>query len=241
MAALRESIPILFTIGRMNPVTPGHLRVVEQMLEEAKRRDVPMVYVILSNNMKDPTRNPLPCALKAHLLGTMVRARFGRDAGMVSIRCVPEGVHFVYQPLETIVDEFPGGTFDFVMFAGEDRAEMADKIRGIKKLAPLMNADAEMVPLKRTGHVSEYTPGKQPTAQEMSGSFIRDVVMKTRGQPLPERLAVFCSLYEGYLEKRDCSELFRVLDEALQPTSQTKKSKGKLKRRTCKHCHKKHK
>jgi hypothetical protein len=118
---------------------------------------------------------------------------------------------------------------------------MADKIRGIKKLAPLMNADAEMVPLKRAGHVSEYTPGKQPTAQEMSGSFIRDVVMKTRGQPLPERLAVFCSLYEGYLEQENCAELFRVLDEALQPTSQTKKSKGKFKRRTCKHCHKKHK
>jgi len=220
----------------MNPVTPGHLRVVEQMIEEAKQRGVPMVYVILSNNRKDPTRNPLPCALKAHLLGTMVRARFGKDAGMVSIRCVPEGVHFVYQPLETLVDEFPGGTFDFVMFAGEDRAEMADKIRTIKKLAPLMGSEAEMVPLMRTGHVAEYSPGKQPTAQEMSGSFIRDVVMKTRGQPLSERLSVFCSLYEGYLEEEDCTELFRHLDEALRPASETKKSKGKLKRRTCKHC-----
>lgn len=246
MAALQPAIPILFTIGRMNPVTPGHLRVVEQMLDEAKRRGVPMVYVILSNNMKDPNRNPLPCALKAQLLGKMVRARFGQDAGMVSIRCVPDGIHFVYQPLETLVDEFPGGKFDFVMFAGEDRAEMADKIRGIKKLAPLMNAEAEMVPLRRTGHVAEYTPGKQPTAQEMSGSFIRDVVLKTKGQPLPERLEVFCSLYEGYLAQEDCAELFRVLDAALQPASETKKSKGKLHRkhthkRTCKHCKNKHK
>jgi hypothetical protein len=234
MAALK-AFPILFTIGRMNPVTPGHLRVIEQMIDEAKLRGAPMVYVILSNNMKDPSRNPLPCALKAHLLGTMVRARFGADASMVSIRCVPDGIHFVYQPLETLVDEFPGGQFDFVMFAGEDRAEMADKIRSIKKLAPLMNAEAEMVPLKRTGHVSEYTPGKQPTAQEMSGSFIRDVVLKTKGQPLPERLAVFCSLYEGYLTQEDCVELFRVLDAALQPVSETKKSKGKLGKGTRKH------
>jgi hypothetical protein len=50
----------IFSFVRMNPPTPGHLLVVESMINEALILDVNRIFVILSNTMDDI--NPIPCS-----------------------------------------------------------------------------------------------------------------------------------------------------------------------------------
>ena len=51
----------IFSFVRMNPPTPGHLLVVESMINEALKLGVNRVFVILSNSMDD--KNPIPCSV----------------------------------------------------------------------------------------------------------------------------------------------------------------------------------
>jgi nicotinic acid mononucleotide adenylyltransferase len=51
----------IFSFVRMNPPTPGHLLVVESMINEALKLEVNRIFVILSNSMDD--KNPIPCSL----------------------------------------------------------------------------------------------------------------------------------------------------------------------------------
>ena len=51
----------IFSFVRMNPPTPGHLLVVESMINEALKLNVNRIFVILSNSMDD--KNPIPCSL----------------------------------------------------------------------------------------------------------------------------------------------------------------------------------
>jgi hypothetical protein len=51
----------IFSFVRMNSPTPGHLLVVESMINEALKLEVNRIFVILSNSMDD--KNPIPCSL----------------------------------------------------------------------------------------------------------------------------------------------------------------------------------
>jgi nicotinic acid mononucleotide adenylyltransferase len=50
----------IFSFVRMNPPTPGHLLVVESMINVALKLNVNKIYVILSNSIDD--KNPIPCS-----------------------------------------------------------------------------------------------------------------------------------------------------------------------------------
>lgn len=220
---------IYFTIGRMNPVTPGHIRVIEQMIAAADKAGVEKVYVILSNNTKPP-KNPLPCEVKAEYLRKIV-SRFG---DRVDIRCVPPGIHFVYQPLETLVEELGQDQYDFVMFAGEDRDEMANKLHEIKPLIPYIRS-VTMNRLSRTGQTEVYTEGVYPPPEQMSASFIRDFVASTKNEPREKRYEIFCRFYEGYLNEMDCMTLLDLLDREHEPKPKPvsrKKTETKTKSKT---------
>ena len=51
----------IFSFVRMNPPTPGHLLVIEAMINEALKLNVNRIFVILSNSMDE--KNPIPCSL----------------------------------------------------------------------------------------------------------------------------------------------------------------------------------
>jgi hypothetical protein len=63
-----DEITILFTMARMNPPTPGHLYVIQQLIQEAIRRELTEVYVILSKSNEDQ-ENPISCSQKIDVLG----------------------------------------------------------------------------------------------------------------------------------------------------------------------------
>jgi len=58
---------IIFTIGRMNPPTIGHLLLIKELMEEkAQEGHVGNVYIILSRTVNK--KNPLPCETKKGLI-----------------------------------------------------------------------------------------------------------------------------------------------------------------------------
>jgi len=52
----------------MNPPTPGHLHLIEQLIEEAIKINVDHVYIILSKT-NDNNENPISCSEKINILG----------------------------------------------------------------------------------------------------------------------------------------------------------------------------
>ena len=59
---------IIFTLARMNPPTPGHLFLIKCLIEEAIKKNVSQVYIILSKS-NDDKDNPIPCPEKINVLG----------------------------------------------------------------------------------------------------------------------------------------------------------------------------
>ncbi len=57
----RNDNTFIFTFVRMNPPTPGHLLVIESMINEAINLNANKIYIFLSNSMDE--KNPLACSL----------------------------------------------------------------------------------------------------------------------------------------------------------------------------------
>ena len=64
---------IIFSLARMNPPTPGHLYLIQRLIEEAIKRNINKVYVILSKT-NDNNENPIPCNEKLNILGSNIDA-----------------------------------------------------------------------------------------------------------------------------------------------------------------------
>jgi len=62
-----EKKRVLFTIGRMNPPTPGHKELIQQMMTDAVDNNVQSIYIILSSTTGDE-KNPLECEEKRFIL-----------------------------------------------------------------------------------------------------------------------------------------------------------------------------
>ncbi len=66
---------VLFTIGRMNPPTPGHKKLVQQMIVDALRNDIHVVFVNLTSTTglnNEGKVNPLACKDKKHIVRKMI-------------------------------------------------------------------------------------------------------------------------------------------------------------------------
>ena len=125
-----EIIPertIIFTIARMNPPTPGHLQLIEILINEAITRNVKEVFIILSRTI-DNDENPIPCPEKINILGnephnitntmiallktSMITKRPDLENKinevLVHVICVQEPtIEEETQPSESMVETFP--------------------------------------------------------------------------------------------------------------------------------------
>ena len=85
--------PAIFTIGRMNPPTSGHLELIKTMMTLARTLRVNKVYIILSHT-QNSTKDPLRCARKRAILVTEGMIKSLKDANPslskieVDIRCM---------------------------------------------------------------------------------------------------------------------------------------------------------
>jgi hypothetical protein len=138
---------IFFTIARMNPPTPGHLNIIEKLIEVANERGVSHVYIILSKTNNN-NENPISCPEKIEVLGdagdvteTMINALketmiAKHPDNAVKIQntqvhtiCVTVGSPF--SPIGNLIFETESkGVSDINLFVvvGSDRADMVDNI-----------------------------------------------------------------------------------------------------------------
>ena len=61
-----NSNTLIFTVGRMNPPTPGHLELIREMLTMAKAMNVKQIYIFLSETRG--AKDPISCADKVTVL-----------------------------------------------------------------------------------------------------------------------------------------------------------------------------
>ena len=146
----RPDNTIIFTLARMNPPTPGHLYLIQRLIEEGINKNADRVYVILSKT-NDNNENPIPCSEKINVLGTaedvsqtMVKAikeqmKSGTDDEemkrkiddiIVENICVPDQKGATpFTPLFSIAGskiEVPD--LNLFLVIGDDRANMLDSI-----------------------------------------------------------------------------------------------------------------
>lgn len=125
---------IIFTIGRMNPPTPGHLELIKKIIYTAIAEKVNQVYVFITSTNDGP-KNPISCPEKIAVLGDEATSNTTNNRTMinslklqmesedninsasisnltVNVICIPQGTN-TFAPLRQVVKT----TLDAQLFA----------------------------------------------------------------------------------------------------------------------------
>lgn len=102
-----EGKTCVFAFGRMNPVTKGHLKLMEKMVSEARKRNC--TAILFLSHSQDSKKNPL---------GYSEKIRFARLAA-------PSGLKVLESPAKNVFDCLAAlgatGYKNVIMVAGDDR------------------------------------------------------------------------------------------------------------------------
>jgi hypothetical protein len=140
---MNDENTIIFTIGRMNPPTSGHMFLIKEMIEKALEINLNQINIILSHT-KDPVKNPLKCFQKrtilidenmiSYLKSQMIQEypdKSGKISNMVvKVVCMDDelnpnyGKHPIMKSINYILFElygYPRSGLNMLLFLGEDR------------------------------------------------------------------------------------------------------------------------
>lgn len=123
---------IIFTIGRMNPPTTGHIGLINKMKEMAKMNGLKDIFIILSHS-HDISKNPLSCNTKREFLKIMNESSMS-DIN-VHLLCMDDDIfkqyssHKVIAPVLYLVNNY--NPKKMLMIIGEDRGNAYGWIKNI--------------------------------------------------------------------------------------------------------------
>lgn len=255
--AYRNVNTVIFTIARMNPPTPGHLLLVQKLIEKAIQLNVDDVYIILSRSNED-NENPIACEEKQSVLGeadtiskTMINAlketmvaNATTDALKANIAAVK--VHticssFMFGPLMDIINaKTAAGATDLnlIVFMGEDRKDFIDSIAKFfvvdekQKWPNVKSIDG--IALPREDMAKYKSLAADPiTLNDLDLTTVPVNAMSAsfvRNIVKNGNETKFMELYAPYLEREKIQTLYHSLQTGLsKPNPKTKsKSEGKL-------------
>jgi nicotinic acid mononucleotide adenylyltransferase len=239
---------IIFTLARMNPPTPGHLYLIQRLIEEALSKNVDKVYVILSKT-NDNNENPIPCPEKINVLGepdditkTMINTlkytleSQTQDAVLrtkiqnmkIITICVPEQKGATpFTPLMPIVGPLPEA--NLILIIGDDRKSLLDSITDFFfKWDNVHSITGIILPREE---MSEYKEKSKNPAEldkinmssvpinAMSASFVRNIVKNQRRDK-------FTELYSPYLDEQKIPGLYEEILHGVQNLPPNKKPDG---------------
>lgn len=236
----RPDNTIIFTIARMNPPTPGHLNVIQKLIEEGIEKNAERVYVILSKTI-DNKENPIPCPEKINVLGTpvdisktMINAikermklntkdeeRKGKiDNIIVETICVPEEkgatpfktLFYIVQQKNDIPD------LNLFLVVGNDRSDMLDSIKETMIKRPNVNSV--------DGYVLERPDMKEFKELSSDPEILRTLDMSKVPEPAMSASFVrnlvnydmkdkFFDLYLPYLDEEKIENLYNHVKSGL--------------------------
>ena len=237
MAEPTQKKTIIFTIGRMNPPTGGHMKLIESMMianSELPKDDLGrgIVYIILSHTQNN-TKDPLSCSEKRNILA---------NQGMINnIKKLNSSIRFVdveilcpdyidneacsgikswlLKPICNIIEreKIKGGQpTNMVLFIGLDRAERYEKL--LKTY--VLNIPFEFVTLPRIiiddALMDQYIKGEKThmPVEHMSASYMKNLVKYRNINNNKDR---FIALYQDLgLSESDAQQLFEDVSDAFE-------------------------
>jgi hypothetical protein len=202
----------------MNPPTPGHLLLIEEMIDIAKQENIPDIHIILSQTLDK--NNPIKCddateISKRYVLDRMIE-KVKRDSafsGNINIICSQNPM---FQIAATVQTNFsPETTVKIILVAGSDRCDNYLKaVPSMIKNTPQIKSYRLMV-LPRTAAAA---PGDVTDRSAISGSRVRKLVAATNR-------ADFNNLYGSYLPETDKGSLYDAIDRGMKNNKNAAKSK----------------
>jgi nicotinic acid mononucleotide adenylyltransferase len=235
-------IPIIFTISRMNPPTPGHLELIRKLIEKAIEMNADKVYVILSKSV-DNSDNPIECPSKIDVLNEMVgrlketmKQQYQQiDNIEVVFKCVDPEEKSPISTISNIVygyDESIRHSLYLFLIVGDDRADLLgtmDKLFG----KTVCSVEAQI--LKR----EEMKTYKNLCVKDLNKLVISDVPISALSASLVRKLVKyepkdnFVQVYRPYLSEDLIDRLYNEITAGFaRPNQGTKRKRGGGKRTT---------
>jgi nicotinic acid mononucleotide adenylyltransferase len=244
---------IIFTISRMNPPTPGHLLLIQKLIEEAIRQNVEKVFVILSKT-NDNNENPIDCQEKINILGENVDAMNNMVLGLKNkmkielerqeldnenIRSKIDRIEVIFLcvrpdqpspifPLYDIVRQHSDiPNLNLFMIVGDDRADFLDTI-----------ADSFLFKNENINSVSgqilareDMDAFKRLSPEQLSEIDISEVPISAFSASFVRKLVKlgmkdkFDDVYKPYLSQDKIDHLYEIISQGLtKPDPKTKSS-----------------
>ena len=250
----RPDNTIVFTIGRMNPPTPGHLFIIQKLIEQGIQKNVEKVFIILSKT-NDNNENPIPCPEKQSMLGhyddasrTMINSLKKEmidnteDEGIkeriykmiVDIICVPEDKGATpFTSLINIVkskSEIPD--LNLFLIIGGDRENMLDSVTDVmfKKYPNVNSVDGIVLHRKSMDKYKKMSPESLADidiseVRENNG-FSGTLIRKLVKNDFYDK---FKEVYSPYLDEEKILELYNAIKIGLDLPSPPQKKEPPLK------------
>lgn len=259
---------IIFTLARMNPPTPGHLVLIQRLIDEAITNNVSEVFIILSKTTGD-NENPIQCSRKIDVLGeendintkTMINSLKEkminenpdpilkskiRDV-IVHTVCVPEIPKATpFTPLIKIISE-KNIPVNLILIIGDDREDLIDSIRkyflkseNVISVNGIILPRGEMSDFKEKSKSPEYLNSVNMLDGSMNNVISASFV---RNIVKNERRDKFHELYLPYLDEYTIDILYDSILNGLQsfpPPKKPKKKGGKKTKKKSKRKYKKY-
>lgn len=234
---------IIFTLARMNPPTPGHLFLIRKLIEEAIKKNINEVYIILSKT-NDNNENPIACPEKIQVLGTpddavsktMINAEKQKmieetenpalKERISNIRintlCVPNIPRATpFTPLINLVANEKASIPDLnlILIIGEDRAEMLDSITGyFFKLNNVNSIDGLVLPREEMTTYKGYVKdcGKLAELNILDVPVNAMSASFVRGIVKCNDREKFSQLYSPYLDNELIDNLYNSIQAGLR-------------------------
>jgi hypothetical protein len=128
-----NSNTFVFTVGRMNPPTPGHLELIREMLTFASQHNINKVYIFVSER-HDDNENPLLCSNKlAVLMGSQNCENVDIKEDRVSINkpLTAKKEELITQNAMFDTDFLPNASYPMIQWLKDDMAKKNMIVNGI--------------------------------------------------------------------------------------------------------------
>jgi nicotinic acid mononucleotide adenylyltransferase len=213
---------IVFTIARMNPPTPGHLLLINELIKVAESRGLDSVYVLLSST-KNNSDNPLSCEEKKEFLDKMIMKKYNETSIKVITVCTPSGSPL--NLLNTVINDYKNthkiGMVKLFMIIGEDRASMLSSLsKSYLKRANISNFQGTSLARPNMNQLKtmNLTTVDSVSSSAISASFIRRLVIE-------KNVDLFNSSYGELLDEDDKLQLFQKIQQQIKPVNRSNTNK----------------
>lgn len=198
---------VLVTIGRMNPPTPGHMKLLEKMFIDAINLNISRVNVILSSTV-DFEKNPFECEDKRRLLYEFYEILKDRNPEFnkidLHVVCMNDGVSdkIIKTPilmyLHEIITQYSNPE-KIKLFIGEDRVKSFSWIHGALNKEYGINIPVEIETISRPPGAISATKIRESAVAGDWEKFSTD--MRSTGLQNEDLKYVFDYIHEPFAKK----------------------------------------